>query len=513
MSSQYTITSPANGKPYKSIPLATTEQVDTALTNAKRAFPSWHATPLSKRVEIISKFVDAFIREKDAISEELSWLMGRPIRYNPNEVRGFEERARYLIKIAEDSLKDYRVEQKDGFDRFIRREPLGLVFVIAAWNYPYLIAVNGVVPALLAGACHGEEGGGGRGGGGGLGGGGGGGGRGREEEGRGGEERGTAAQLGRQLLGNVVILKQAPQTFPCAERFAQAFKEAGLPESVFQYLHVDHPTAERIIQSPLVDHVIFTGSVRGGREVTRIAASRFVGVGLELGGKDPAYVRADADVTYAAENIVDGAMYNSGQSCCGIERVYVHESVYDEFVKKAVEVTKQYVLGDPLSKDTTLGPVVRIEAADLIREHIRDAVSQGATALIDEKQFTAAKEGTPYVAPQILVNVNHNMRVMKEETFGPVVGIMKVSSDTEAISLMNDSDFGLTASVWTQDVDAALKIGDQIATGTFFMNRCDYLDPALAWTGVKDSGRGCSLSKFGFDSLTRPKSFHLRTKI
>ncbi|KAJ3056417.1 hypothetical protein HK097_007030 [Rhizophlyctis rosea] len=461
--SDYTIISPVNEKPYKIVPLASNSDVDAALSRATTAFPAWKSTPLSERVNILSKFVDAFIAKKDVISEELAWLMGRPIKYNPNEVRGVEERARYLIKIAEESLKDIHVEQKEGFDRFIRREPLGLVFVIAAWNYPYLIAVNGVVPALLA--------------------------------------------------GNVVILKQAPQTFPCAERFAEAFKEAGLPDGVFQYLHVDHPAAERVIQSPLVNHVIFTGSVRGGREVTKIAASRFVGVGLELGGKDPAYVRADADVSYAAENVVDGAMYNSGQSCCGIERVYVHESVYDEFVKKVVDVTKKYVLGDSLSPDTTLGPVVRKDAADLIREHIKEAVAKGATALVDEKLFPAAKEGTPYVAPQVLVNVNHNMRVMKEETFGPVVGIMKVSSDEEAIKLMNDSDFGLTASVWTKDSDAALQIGDQISTGTFFMNRCDYLDPALAWTGVKDSGRGCSLSKFGFDHLTRPKSFHLRVKI
>ncbi|KAJ3299766.1 hypothetical protein HK104_007220, partial [Borealophlyctis nickersoniae] len=449
MPKEHQIISPVNGKVYKTIPLATDEDARNTVERARGAFEKWRQVPLAERVRIVTAFVDAFVKKKDPICEELTMLMGRPIRYNPNEVRGFEQRARHLVSIAKDALADHHVERLEGFDRFIRREPLGVVFVIAAWNYPYLIAVNAVVPALLA--------------------------------------------------GNVVILKQAPQTFPCADRFADAFKEAGLPEGVFQVLHVDHATAETVIKNPHVDHVMFTGSVRGGQEVQRIASSRFIGVGLELGGKDPAYVREDADVGYAAENLVDGAMYNSGQSCCGIERIYVHEKLYDDFVRKAVDLVKQYKLGDPTSPDTTLGPVVRTEAAETIREHIQEAVSKGAKALIDEDQFSAAKvapyKGTPYVAPQILVDVTHNMRVMKEETFGPVVGIMKVRSDDEAIELMNDSDFGLTASVWTKDPEAAMKIGDRVNTGTFFMNRCDYLDPALAWTGVKNSGRGCTLSK------------------
>ncbi|TPX59283.1 hypothetical protein PhCBS80983_g02599 [Powellomyces hirtus] len=460
---EYTIISPANGKPYVTKQLSSAEDARTAVDRAVKAFPSWRQNPLSERIKVVEKFVDAFVAQKDAIAEELAWLMGRPAKQNGGEVKGFEERARHMISIAESSLCDVpAVPQKEGLQRFIRREPLGVIFVIAAWNYPYLIAVNGVVPALLA--------------------------------------------------GNTVILKQAPQTFPCAERFGTAFKEAGLPEGVFQYLHVDHPTAESIIKNPQIAHVLFTGSVRGGREVCKIAAERFIGVGLELGGKDAAYVREDADVAYAAENLVDGAMYNSGQSCCGIERVYAHEKVYDALVEKMVEVTKNYKLGDPLSPETNLGPVVRTESADLVREHIKDAVSKGAKLHIDECLFPASKAGTPYVAPQILTNVTHQMRVMTEESFGPIVGVMKVKNDEEAIKLINDSEFGLTSSIWTKDADAGLALGDQIQTGTVFMNRCDYLDPALPWTGVKNSGRGVTLSPLGFEHITRPKSFHFRVK-
>jgi acyl-CoA reductase-like NAD-dependent aldehyde dehydrogenase len=262
-----------------------------------------------------------------------------------------------------------------------------------------------------------------------------------------------------------------------------------------------------------VNFVAFTGSVAGGYAVQQAASGRFVGVGLELGGKDPAYIRADANLDHAIENVIDGAMFNSGQSCCAVERIYVHRDVYDQFVDGAVALTNQYILGDPLNHETTLGPVVRQRSADLIRAHIAEAISCGAKALIDEARFPRAQHNTPYVAPQILVNVDHSMRVMTEETFGPVVGVMPVSSDEEAIQLMNDSVYGLTASVWTADVDAAIRIGEELETGTVFMNRCDYLDPALAWTGVKQSGRGVSLSELGYEQLTQPKSFHLRTEI
>ena len=459
----FQVISPVDGSVYVEREYSTATQIETLLSTAKTAQKTWKNVPLREKISICERAVEYFLTHADAIGKELTWQMGRPIAYTPNEIRrGFQERARFMMEAAIGALSDVSVSEKEGFQRFIRRQALGTVFVVAPWNYPYLTSVNVVIPALLA--------------------------------------------------GNTVILKHAQQTPLCAERYAEAFKAAGLPKGVFQYLHTTHDYVARIIADPRIDFVAFTGSVSGGHAVQRAAAERFIATGLELGGKDPAYVRADAPLAFAVENLVDGALFNSGQSCCGIERIYVHEKVYDEFVQGAVALVNQYILGNPLEPGVHLGPMVRTAAAEFVRGQIREAVSQGANALIDPSTFSFNQTGTPYLAPQLLVNVDHSMRIMNEETFGPAVGIMKVSSDEEAIQLMNDSDYGLTASVWTSDADAALHIGNQIETGTWFMNRCDYLDPELAWTGVKDSGRGCTLSALGYDALTRPKSFHLRVE-
>ncbi|MFQ5994880.1 MAG: aldehyde dehydrogenase family protein [Acidiferrobacterales bacterium] len=453
--------SPVDGRIYVERPYATDSEIVTTLAGAAKAQVAWKQTPIAERAAICTRFVDAFVAKKTEIAPELSWQMGRPICAAPSELRSFEERARYMTEIAEQALADVPTEPKAGFTRFVRREPLGVVLTIAAWNYPYLIAVNSVVPAIMA--------------------------------------------------GNAVVLKHSSQTPLCAERFAEAFRAADLPEGVFQVLHMDHAATERAIEDAHVNFVAFTGSVAGGHTIQQAAASRFVGTGLELGGKDPAYVRADVSLSYAIENLVDGAFFNSGQSCCAIERIYVHEQVYDDFVEGFAAQTKQYRLGNPIDPETTLGPLVRTAAADFVRAQTAEATRAGAKALIDPGLFPKNKPGTPYLAPQVLVDVDHGMRVMSEETFGPVVGIMKVRSDDEAIGLMNDSPYGLTASIWTRDEEAAIAIGDQVETGTWFMNRCDYLDPALAWAGVKDSGRGCTLSSVGYEHLTRPKSYHLRT--
>jgi len=309
-----------------------------------------------------------------------------------------------------------------------------------------------------------------------------------------------------------VVLKHSAQTPLAAERFAECLAEAGLPKGVFQVLHASHDDTDRVIRDPRVDFVAFTGSVAGGHAVQRAAATRFIGVGLELGGCDPVYVRHDANLAHAIENIVDGAYFNSGQSCCGLQRVYVHHGVYQKFVDGFIDLTRRYVLDDPREAATTLGPVVRTAAADSIRAQIDSSVKAGAKPVIAESAFAKSERGTPYLAPQVLLNVDHRMPVMREEIFGPVAGIMKVSSDDEAVDLMNDSDFGLTAAIWTEDESAALALGQRVNTGTWFMNRCDYLDPALAWVGVKDSGRGCTLSVVGYEHLTRPKSFHMRLK-
>jgi acyl-CoA reductase-like NAD-dependent aldehyde dehydrogenase len=463
MANTATCVSPVDGKVYVERPLASEAEALATFARARAAQAGWRRVPLAERQKALSKAVDAFVAKGPQIAEEISWQMGRPVAQAPGEVRGFEERARHMIAIAPDALKDIAVEPKAGFTRFIRRDPVGVVFVIAPWNYPYLTAVNSVMPALLA--------------------------------------------------GNAVVLKHSHQTPLCAERFAEAFAAAGLAKDVFQFLHVGHDVTARLIAGDGVDFVSFTGSVPGGHAVQEAAAKRFIGTGLELGGKDPAYVRADVKLAHAIENVVDGAFFNSGQSCCGIERVYVHAKVYKDFVDGAVALVNAYKLGNPLEPGTNLGPMVRAGAADFVRGQVRDAVAAGAKALIDARKFPADKAGTPYLAPQVLVDVDHSMRVMTEETFGPVVGIMQVQSDDEAIALMNDSAFGLTASIWTTDEAAAIAIGDRVETGTWYMNRCDYLDPALAWTGVKDSGRGCSLSRLGYEQLTRPKSFHLRTAI
>jgi len=452
--------SPIDGSVYVSRQLADKERVNACVDRAVQAKLSWQATALDTRKVICQRAIDILLSHKEEIALELSWMMGRPIRYTAGELHGVAERSEYMISVSDDALATRVLLEKPGLTRYIKREPLGLVLVIAPWNYPFLTAVNAIIPALLAGNC--------------------------------------------------VILKHSAQTPLCAERFYQAFLEAGLPEGIFQFLHLSHQSTTELIACKEINYVAFTGSVEGGIKVEKAALGRFIGVGLELGGKDPAYVRQDADIEKAAETITDGAFFNSGQSCCGIERVYVHRSVYDEFVAQAVALTLQYKLGRADDPDATLGPMVRTSAADFVRGQIKEAVEQGAEAHIDESLFEMSQLGTAYLAPQILTKVNHRMRVMREESFGPVMGIMKVSDDQEALELMNDSSFGLTASIFTKDIETGIALGELIETGTFFLNRCDYLDPALAWTGVKQSGRGCSLSQFGFDYLTRPKSFYIK---
>jgi len=456
------IVSPVDGRIYAERPFASEQSISRALSLSIAAQTKWRQTPLAERQSICLAAVDALLKNKQAIGEELSWQMGRPIRYAPGEVDGFAERARYMVGIAEQHLSDIPLADGDHVTRYIQREPVGVVFSIAPWNYPYLTAVNSIIPAIVA--------------------------------------------------GNTVLMKPSSQTAITAERIAEAFKSADLPEGVFQHLLLTHDATVKIIAAGKIDYAAFTGSVEGGRIVEQAAAGRFIDVGLELGGKDPAYVRADADMAFAIENIADGGFFNSGQSCCAIERIYVHQDVYRPFVDGLVDRVNQYRLGNPLDPETTLGPMVRAGLADQVRKQVQQALEKGAQACIDDKVFDvdSEKQGMAYLAPQVLVNVDHAMPVMSEETFGPVVGIMQVSSDEQAIQLMNDSAYGLTASVWTQDQQAAIDIGKQVRTGTWFMNRCDYLDPALAWTGIKHSGNGCSLSALGYQKLTRPKSFYLR---
>jgi acyl-CoA reductase-like NAD-dependent aldehyde dehydrogenase len=456
---EITCISPIDGRVVASRRTASDAEIERALRAARNAQKAWARVPIAQRGQIMRAALAALTTANDEIVPELARQMGRPVRYG-GELRSVAERVTHMVDIAEASLAPIRPPVKEGFERYIRRDPLGVIFTIAPWNYPFLTAVNTIVPGLMA--------------------------------------------------GNAVILKAASQTILTGERFQQAFDRAGLPVGLFQHLVLSHEAAARILSDGHVDHVSFTGSVAGGRAIERAASGTFTSVGLELGGKDPAYVRADAKLDHAIENLVDGAFFNSGQSCCGIERIYVHTSLFKPFVEGAVAAVKRYVLEDPLDLDTTLGPMAATRFADHVRAHTAEAIAAGATALIDPRAFKRNTVGTPWLAPQILTGVEHTMQVMMEESFGPVVGIMAVADDDEAVRLMNDSPYGLTASIWTADLDAAEALSETIETGTVFANRCDYLDPSLAWTGVKDTGRGASLSSVGYEMLTRPKSIHLR---
>ncbi|MGD9920091.1 MAG: aldehyde dehydrogenase family protein [Pseudorhodoplanes sp.] len=453
--------SPVDGRVFAERTVASRDAIDGALSAARKAQASWKLVPLDERVALVREGVARLTAERDVAAEELAWMMGRPVRYG-GEFGGVTERSEYMAQIAPKSLAPIIIEESDRFRRYITREPHGLVFVIAPWNYPYLTAINSIIPALIA--------------------------------------------------GNAVMIKPAAQTLLTGERMVRAFSDAGLPSSLFQTLYVDHQTTGALIGARAFDFVNFTGSVGGGKAIERAAAGTFTPVGLELGGKDPAYVMEDADLDAAVASLMDGAFFNSGQCCCGIERIYVQESLYDAFVEKSVAEVLRLRLGNPLAEETTLGPMAHPRFAAEVRAQVAEALEQGATPHVKPSHFPADDGGT-YLAPQILTDVTHDMRVMRDESFGPVVGIMKVQSDAEAITLMNDSDYGLTASLWTKNAERAGTIASEIETGTAFMNRCDYLDPAICWTGCKNTGRGATLSELGYYSLTRPKSHHFRVKL
>ncbi|WP_439119479.1 aldehyde dehydrogenase family protein [Marivita sp.] len=448
--------SPIDGSVYLTRDVLTKDAAFAAAKRAKAAQADWAARPVSERITMVRKAAEIIGTQQDRMTTELAHQMGRPIRYG-GEFGGFNERLTYMADVAEDSLVPLEIEDSDAFRRVIKRTPWGTVLVIAPWNYPYMTAINTVAPALIA--------------------------------------------------GNTVILKHAGQTLAVGDHLAEAFHAAGVPEDVFQNLVLDHDTTSALLSERAVDFVNFTGSVGGGQAIERAAAGTFIPVSTELGGKDPGYVRADANLDAAVDTLLDGAMFNSGQCCCGIERIYVHESLYDQFVEKAVAWVNAQKLGNPLDRDTTMGPMANVRFAKEVRAQIDEALADGAKAHIDTMP---ADDGGAYLTPQILTNVTHKMRAMRDESFGPVVGIMPVKDDEEAIALMNDSQFGLTASIWSADTATAEAIGDRIETGTVFLNRCDYLDPALCWTGCKDTGRGQGLSKLAYQALTRPKSYHLK---
>lgn len=458
-----TTISPSTNKPIVERNGPTPDELAQLPKTAQTAFLKYRETPLSSRQQIVKKALQIISSRQDELAKELTEQMGRPISYGAKEVATAVARGEYMLKISAEVLKDTPGEPQAGFSRYIRKCPLGPVLILFPWNYPYLTLVNSLIPALLA--------------------------------------------------GDSVILKPSPQTPTIVERVQEILVEAGLEKDVIQFFHCgDFKTIEKVVQAPEVQLVCFTGSVEGGLAVQKSAAGRVdCRVGLELGGNDPAYVREDVDVGWAAEEIVDGCVFNSGQSCCALERVYVHQSIYDNFIQAVQKVLAGYKLGDPSQKDTNVGPVISKAAKQRVQQHIDDAVSKGANnATPSNSTFTSPPADGNYIPPTLLTGCNHTMAVMQDETFGPLIPVQPVSSDAEAIQLMNDSQFGLTASIWTKDTAHGHELADQVEAGTVFVNRADYPSPDLAWTGWKESGKGQTLSVFGFEQFVRLKSLHVK---
>jgi acyl-CoA reductase-like NAD-dependent aldehyde dehydrogenase len=451
--------SPVDGRGYARRPPTPAAELGQAVERARAAQREWAHVPIAERGAAMLRFLAAMEALNAEIVPELAWQMGRPVRYG-GELRSLAERVKAMAAMAEEALAPVEAGGEDGIRRRVERVPAGLVLVIAPWNYPYLTAANAVVAALLA--------------------------------------------------GNAILLKPAAQTLLTGERFAETLASAGLPDGLFANLFLTHEQTARLIGSGQIDHAVFTGSVEGGRAIERAAAGSFTTLTLELGGKDPAYVRADADVAAAVEGLADGAFYNSGQSCCAVERLYVHEAVWQPFLDGLVEAAHAYRLGDPLDPQTSLGPMASAAGAAKVRKQVEAAIAAGAQTHVEPQLFRADTGDSAYLMPQVLTGVDHGMSLMREETFGPVIGLMKVTGDDEAVRLMNDSELGLTASIWTRDLEAAERLAPRLEAGTVFANRCDYLDPRLVWTGFKQSGRGASLGRWGFESVTRPRSFHFR---
>ncbi len=466
MSKNISCISPIDNHLVAERPVISDKEILTLINTANAAQNSWCELSISDKAVLCHQAIDALLANTQEIAMEITLQMGRPIQYCAGELRGVEERARYMIDAAQQALANITIEDSVHKKRFIKRVPLGVVFIIAPWNYPYLTAINSIIPALMA--------------------------------------------------GNTVILKHSAQTLLCAERFNQAFEQAGLPKDVFQYCHCDHVATAKILQHENIHYVSFTGSISGGAKIETSMAGLFKPLSLELGGNDPAYVCADIEPNskmfkQTVETIVDGCYFNSGQSCCAVERIYVHEHLYSDFTESFIDKVKQYKIANPLNADTTLGPLINNNAATKARKQLSQAITKGATACIAENHFNIKNLAQNYLAPQVLLNVDHSMDMMTNESFAPIVGIMKVKNDQHALDLMNDSHYGLTASLWSNDENNSIKLADNLATGTVFLNRCDYLDPALAWVGIKNSGRGCSLSVLAYHQLTRPKSYYFQT--
>jgi acyl-CoA reductase-like NAD-dependent aldehyde dehydrogenase len=453
------VDNPFTGQAACTVELSDRAAVDSILDRARDAARAWRSSTLYERIALCERAVARMERGAETIALDITNMMGKPLAQARAEVKTAAARARHMMSIAEGALADTALAPADRFERRIVREPLGVVLDVPAWNYPLLTAINCVVPAIVA--------------------------------------------------GNALVVKHSPRSPLCGEHFARAFADAGAPHGLVQSIQCDHATTERMVADPRVDHVVFTGSIFGGHRIVLAATDRFIHPGLELGGNDPAYVAPDCDLARTVENVVDGAIYNAGQSCCAVERVYVHRSLYARFLEAAEALVRQYVMGDPTDDATTLGPIAQPHHVAELEELTRDAKARGARIVTGGRRASVDGRGRFFEAT-LVADGDHSMQLFRQESFGPIVPLMAVDSDEQALAMMNDSSLGLTASVWTSDRDRAARFATALDCGTVFMNRCDYLDPALPWSGWKNSGRGASLSALGFEALTRPKAIHFR---
>jgi acyl-CoA reductase-like NAD-dependent aldehyde dehydrogenase len=452
------IQNPANGAVLAEVAVDGHAAVRRKYEEARAAQPRWAALPLKKRLDTIRAFREELGKRHAHLAETLSREVGKPIRQSRNELNGLNARIDFFLAESSRTLRDHTVHTDAGqkLEERISHEPLGVIANISAWNYPYFVGGNVFIPALVA--------------------------------------------------GNAVLYKPSEYATLTGIAIAETLHAAGVPEDVFVPAIGDGTTGYALLRQP-VDGIFFTGSYATGTKIAAAAGKRMVKVQLELGGKDPIYVCEDVDVAAAAAAVADGAFYNSGQSCCSVERVYVHESIYARFLDAFVAEVRTFKLGDPLDETTYIGPITRAPQLAVLKRQVADALRKGGRLLAGGD---VVKRKGNWFAPTVIADADHSMALMRDESFGPIIGVARVADDAAAVKLMNDSEYGLTAGVYTPDGKRARKVLDQLAAGSVYWNCCDRVSPRLPWSGVKHSGIGLTLSTYGIETFTRPKAWHLR---
>jgi acyl-CoA reductase-like NAD-dependent aldehyde dehydrogenase len=454
--SRLPIHNPATGERIAELPADDAASVRARYQAARAAQPAWAAMPLDERKACIDRFRAAVLRELEPLAATMTRETGKPIRMSRNELNGLLPRIDFFLGMVGPVTANEQVFDEGGMREVIQHAPLGVVANISAWNYPWFVGCNVILPALLT--------------------------------------------------GNAVLYKPSEYAAMTGLEITRLLHEAGVPRDVMACLVGAGEVGTALLEQP-ADGVFFTGSHATGRRISQALAGRFLKTQLELGGKDPSYVCDDADPRIAAESLADGAMYNTGQSCCSVERIYVHEKVHDAFVSAFVDTVRGYRMGDPMREDTYIGAITRAPQLDVLQAQVADAVAKGAKLLVGGHRGTGPGN---WFEATVLVDVDHTMELMREESFGPVIGIQKVSGDEEAVRLMNDTRYGLTAGVYTREEARARRLLSQVHAGSVYWNCCDRVSPRLPWSGVGDSGMGLTLSTYGIQAFTRPKAWHLR---